>query len=211
MKKIVLIGDSIRQGYDKYVKLAFENTSEVFFTNDNCRFTTYIIRHLPDWKNEFGCGDDVDLVHFNAGLWDDLVMLDGKNLVSLETYKENIDRICKLIKIYFPKAKLIFATSTPVQEHLFGEIKRFNADTEKYNAAACEIVINNGGTVNDLYTLMVNAPVEYHSDLTHYYTKEGTRIITNQVIEYIEKALDIKAEPLDYDALFDKKNDAEGI
>ena len=58
---------------------------------------------------------------------------------------------------------------------------------------------------------MVNAPVEYHSDLTHYYTKEGTRIITNQVIEHIEKALDIKAEPLDYDALFDKKDDAEGI
>ncbi len=138
-------------------------------------------------------------------------MLDGKHLVSLDVYKENIHRICTLIKILFPKAKMIFATSTPVQEHLFGEIKRFNADTEMYNAAACEIVKNHGGIINDLYTLTVNAPVEYHSDLTHYYTKEGTRIITNQVIEHIERALDIKATPLDYDALFDKKDDAEGI
>ncbi len=48
MKKIILIGDSIRQGYDKYVKLAFENTAQVYYTNDNCRFTTYIIRHLID-------------------------------------------------------------------------------------------------------------------------------------------------------------------
>ena len=55
MKKIVLLGDSIRQGYDKYVKMAFEKTANVYFTGDNCRFTTYIIRHLPDWKNEFGC------------------------------------------------------------------------------------------------------------------------------------------------------------
>lgn len=211
MKKIILIGDSIRKGYDKYVKLAFENTAQVYYTDDNCRFTTYVIRHLIDWKNSFECGDDVDLVHFNAGLWDDIVMLDGKHLVSLDVYKENIDRICTLIKILFPKAKMIFATSTPVQEHLFGEIKRFNADTEMYNAAACEIVKNHGGIINDLYTLTVNAPVEYHSDLTHYYTKEGTRIITNQVIEHIEKALDIKATPLDYDVLFDKNDDAEGI
>ena len=31
MKKIVLIGDSIRMGYDKYVKMALEGVAEVYY------------------------------------------------------------------------------------------------------------------------------------------------------------------------------------
>ena len=79
MKKIVLLGDSIREGYDKYVKYAFEGTAKVYYPKENCRFASYILRHLPDWKRDFGECDDVDLVHWNAGLWDDLVMADGRN------------------------------------------------------------------------------------------------------------------------------------
>lgn len=198
-------------GYDKFTKMAFEDTAEVYFPKDNCRFTSYIIRHLHDWKNEVELGEDVDLVHWNAGLWDDLVMFDGKHLVSLEVYKENIERICNIIKILFPNAKMIFATSTPVQEELFDVCKRYNHDTEMYNLAASEIVKKHGGEINDLYTLMKNAPVEYHSDLTHYYTKEGTELITNQVISCIEKNLGIKAKPLDYEKLFKKEEDVVGI
>ena len=48
MKKIILIGDSIRQGYDKYVKMAFEGVAEVYYPTDNCRFTTYILRHISE-------------------------------------------------------------------------------------------------------------------------------------------------------------------
>ena len=68
-----------------------------------------------------------------------------------------------------------------------------------------------GGDINDLYGLLKDRQTEYHSDQTHFYTKEGTRVITNQVIEHIEKALEIKANPLDYDLLFDKKEDAIGM
>lgn len=203
MKKILLIGDSIRQGYDKYTKMAFEGSAEVYYPKDNCRFTSYIVRHLHNWVEEMGLGNDVDLVHWNAGLWDDLIMYDGKPLISLEAYKENIDRVCGIIKFLFPNAKMIFATSTPVLEELFvGLCKRYNKDTEIYNKAAAEIVKSHGGEINDLYTLMGNAPIEYHSDLTHYYTKEGTSLITNQVIASIENCLGIKAKKLDYDELF---------
>ena len=170
-----------------------------------------LIRHLYDWKNVLGLSDDVDLVHWNAGLWDDLVMLDGKHHTSIELYKENIERICNIIKILFPHSKMIFATSTPVQEELFTVCKRYNRDTEAYNSAAIEIVKKYGGEINDLYTLMKNAPVEYHSDLTHYYTKEGTRLITTQVVNCIEKALGIKGVALDYDKLFAKEEEVIGI
>ena len=106
MKKIILLGDSIRGGYDKYVKYAFKNEAEVYYPNENCRFAAYILRHLPNWKDDFGCGDDVDLVHWNAGLWDDLVMVDGKKHTSLELYKEYVQRVCDVIKILFPRAKV---------------------------------------------------------------------------------------------------------
>ena len=83
MKKILLIGDSIRQGYSHYVRLAFEGVAEIYEPQENCRFTTYILITLLDWINELKCGDGVDLIHWNAGLWDDLILSDGKPLITL--------------------------------------------------------------------------------------------------------------------------------
>lgn len=71
MKKVLLIGDSIRAGYDKYLKKALEDVAEVYYPSDNCRFAEYVLRHLHDWKQGLGL-DEVDLVHWNAGLWDTL-------------------------------------------------------------------------------------------------------------------------------------------
>ena len=211
-EKIVLIGDSIRQGYDKYVKMAFEGEAQVYFHWENSRFTAFVIRRLLEWKTEMECGDDVDLVHWNAGLWDDLRMPNGKPLTSLETYRENVQRICDILKMLYPKAKIVFATSTPIQEHLFtGPCKRYNADTERYNEVACEVVRANGGAINDLYSTVNGCPREYYSDLAHLYTEAGTRLLTESVVRTIEKCLDIKAKPLDYAARFAKKEDVVGI
>lgn len=202
MKKILLIGDSIRQGYSHYVRLAFEGVAEIYEPQENCRFTTYILRSLLDWKNELKCGDDVDLIHWNAGLWDDLILPDGKPLITLDQYKENVERISDMLEVLFPKANVIFATSTPVREEMFKTYKRYNRDTETYNEAACEIVRKHGGSINDLYTLLKGVPDTYHSDMTHFYTKDATKIISNQIIAHIEKALDIKSKTLDYNELF---------
>ena len=140
MKKILLIGDSICQGYRNFVKIAFKDTAKVYFPQENCRFATYVLRSLWDWKNGLGCGEDVDVIHWNAGLWDGLVMPDGKPLISFERYCEDIERVCVTMKILFPKAKMIFATSTPVQEELFQTkyqyYRRHNKDTVRYNAGA---------------------------------------------------------------------------
>lgn len=212
MKKIFLIGDSIRMGYDGYVKIAFDGIAQVYYPNENCRFTSYVLRHLHEWKAESGCGDDVDLVHWNVGLWDALTLLDGKLHISPEVYEENIRRICDVIKILFPKAKMVFATSTPVQEELFADVpvKRYNRDTEHYNAIACKVVKEYGGTVNDLYSLMCKVPLSYYSDRTHFYTGNGTQVITDQVIACIEDRLDIRAKKLDYAALFTDYVDVVG-
>lgn len=46
--------------------------------------------------------------------------------------------------------------------------------------------------------------------MINYYTKEGTEVITNQVARCIEKALGILTKVLDYDELFNKKDDVLG-
>ena len=211
MKKILLIGDSIRLGYDKYVKMAFEDAAEVYYPEENCRFAAFVFRHLDEWKTSLGCGDDVDLVHWNAGLWDDLILQDGVHMTPIDIYKFYIERTCNMIKILFPKAKMIFATSTPVQEELFLGNKRYNRDTEEYNRAAAEIVKKHGGEINDLYSLAKASPVEWHSDLTHYYTKEGARMLADQVVKSIENTLGIQGKVLDYDALFAETEKILGV
>ena len=107
-----------------------------------------------------------------------------------------------MLEVLFPKAKVIFATLTPVREEMFKTYKRYNRDTETYNEAACDIVRKHGGSINDLYTLLKDVPDTYHSDMTHFYTKDATKIISNQIIAHIEKALDIKSKTLDYNEVF---------
>ena len=211
MKKIFLLGDSIRIGYDKYVRMAFEEVAEVYYPNGNCRFASNILRHLPDWKEKTGCGNDVDLVHWNTGIWDALVMLDGDNHTPLDVYKIYIERLCRLIKILFPKAKMIFATSTVVREELFIRHKLYNKDIDKYNETAVEIVKRYGGEINDLCMVSKGMPVGYYSDHVHFYTKEGTRVLTNQVVSCIEGCLDIQSKKLDYDALFKEEQNILGV
>ena len=128
MKKILLLGDSIRQGYDKYVKMAFEGVAEVYYPSENCRFTSYMLRYLSAWKDELQCGNDIDLVHWNAGLWDDLVLPDGLHHIPLDTYQENVERICKMLQSLFPKAKSFLQRQPPCKKS-FSENSKSNAIT----------------------------------------------------------------------------------
>ena len=95
MKKIVLIGDSIRMGYDKYVKEKLEGQAEVLFPEENCQFAMYVFRYIHEWKANYNWGDDVDLVHWNTGLWDILHLLGDDMFTPPELYRELLQRIDK--------------------------------------------------------------------------------------------------------------------
>lgn len=202
MKKILLIGDSIKQGYDKYVAEALKGFAEVYYTNENGRFAEYVLRNLGEWKKELSLGEDIDLVHWNAGLWDSLILYREETLTPLNVYKEYVGRIMRRIKLLFPKAEIIFATSTPVLEDMFenpDEGIRYNADIERFNEAAVSEVAANGGKINDLYALLKDAPRSFHSDMTHFYTKEATEIITNQVISSILDCFSVPQNSIKFD------------
>lgn len=193
MKKIVLIGDSIRMGYDKYIKDALSGTAEVFYPTENCRFAEYVLRYAHEWKMNGKWGDDVDLVHWNAGLWDALELFGDKPLTSLSYYGEAIARIDKRLRMLFPKAKMVFATSTNVNETMAQpEFMRHNAIIEKYNAEALSALSGTDTIINNLHLLTSTVPDSYRSDWVHFYTSEGTKLIGGKVLSVICKLLSIQ-------------------
>lgn len=209
MKKILLVGDSIRLGYDKFVKMAFEGVAEVVSPKENCRFSAYHIRYTRPWLEETDSLKNVpDVIHFNVGLWDCLHMPDGMVHTDVAQYKKNLERVVNLYKILVPSAKLIFALSTPVFDN---PTKRLNCEIEQYNAAAIEVMQKHGIEVNDLYTLLKDAPESYHSDQTHYYTSQGSRVITEKVVSVIENATGVTGKKLNYNKLFDIPEEIIGV
>ena len=197
MKNVLLLGDSIRRGYDESTKISLQGKANVVFPTDNCRFASYLLRYLHEFKNSLLPNQDVDVLHWNAGLWDCLRLFEEEAHTPIEFYAYYIERICVRIKKLYPNAKVIFATSTSVlSEKMQKDFKRYNEEIEKYNNVAIEIVKRYGFEVNDLYTLSTTLPENAHSDPVHYYTNIGTKAYTNQVLQYLCKALGI--EQVDY-------------
>ena len=213
MKKIVLIGDSIRMGYDKYVKEALEGVAEVYYPSENCRFSQYTLRFLHDWKSKGEWPDDVDLVHWNVGLWDVIELYDEEPISSPEHYAEMLRRINKRIRMLFPKAKVVFATSTAIREEGYKSpaFHRHNAIIERYNAVALETLKDTETLINDLYAHTVNAPAECCSDMTHYNTKEGAAYMGGKVLSVICKVLDIAASEVNIEGFELEKYSADNI
>ena len=195
MKNILLIGDSIRIGYDKSVRATLEGLAGVYFPEENTRFASYVLRYLHEYK-ALVPGGKVDVLHWNAGLWDCLRLFGEDVHTPVKIYAYYIDRICVRIKKVFPDAKVIFATSTAVQsEKMSADFKRYNEEIEAYNAAAVEIVQKYGFTVNDLHAVSASLPAEAHSDPVHYYTPMGTEAFTDQVLSFVAPAAGLDTVP----------------
>lgn len=192
MKKIVLIGDSIRLGYDKYIKDAFDGVCSVFSSDENGKFAVNVLRFAHEWKNTGNWGDDVDVVHWNAGLWDVLhIFSDKKTMTPIDCYADYIKRIDKHLRMLFPKAKMIFATSTAVLEKNYDQrFFRYNREIEQYNAVAIDALKETDTEIDDLYAVTKNAPESCYSDaVTHFNTKEGVELVGGKVLDVLCAAL----------------------
>lgn len=174
----------------------------MYFPDDNCRFASYVLRYIEEYKWIVPEGK-VDVLHWNAGLWDCLRLYEEEPHTPLEVYAYYIERICKRIKNHYPDTTVIFATSTSVQsERMSKDFKRYNEEIEAYNDVAVSIVKKYGFAVNDLYALSAALPDEAHSDPVHYNTPAATRAFTDQIVANIAPALGI-TEKIPYkEALF---------
>ena len=194
MKHVLLIGDSIRMGYENYVKDAFEGVAEVKAPEGNCRYALQVLRYAHEWRKLFSCTpEEVDVIHWNAGLWDVLRMYGDEPLTPVEFYGNLIKRIDVRLRLLFPNAKIIFATSTRVIEERYPKnFMRKNSVIEEYNKAAIEVMKKYGYYVNDLYELTKSLDLDHYSDMTHLYTEKGRVALLRQVLDSICDVLPIE-------------------
>lgn len=181
----------------KSVKKTLEGKVNVIYPDENCRFASYVLREFHEYLKDVK-GEDIDVVHWNAGLWDCLRLFGEEPHTPIDVYAYYIDRICVRIKKICPNAKIIFATSTRViSEKMSKDFKRYNEEIEKYNEAAVNVVKKHGFKINDLYAVSASLPEEAHSDPVHYYTPMGTEAFTNQLLSCVLPELGID-EVLEY-------------
>ena len=200
MKNVILIGDSIRAVYDKYVQNRLRSSANVYWPQDSCRFAHYVLRHIGEWLEKSGVKGNIDVIHWNAGLHDVAHLYGEDILVPIDWYAETIERIYKVMKKLAPEAKQIFATSTCVIEEGFTEPERFfrlNSDIEAYNKIAVERLSKYDDVlINDMYDLTKAASRDIFSDPTHFYTDPGRRLLGDRVSEVIAEQLQVQLDAL---------------
>ena len=180
MKKVVLLGDSIRLiGYGSKVKELLGEDYDVFNPDDNCRFIKYTLRFIFDYYDQI---KDADIIHWNNGLWDICRLHDdGLPFTSIEEYVENILRVAKILKNITPN--VIFATTTPVR---YENIYNRNEDIDHYNEIIIPKLKELGIIINDLGSLLKTDIYKYITDDNIHLSLDGIDVCSKEVIRYIK-------------------------
>ena len=180
MKKVVLIGDSIRMiGYGKPVAERLCPEFEVWQPDDNCRFASYTLRGMWDWQENMR---GADIIHWNNGLWDICQLFGDGAFTPIDEYVSTMLRIARILK---ERANtVIFATTTPVRpENLHNK----NEVIEAYNAALVPKLLEMGVVINDLYTPISKDVYKYICEDTIHLSEEGIALAADMVEAVIRR------------------------
>ena len=156
MTSVILIGDSIRMGYEATVRSELAEVAKVWAPEDNGETSANVLAHLDEWA----MSRNADIIHLNCGLHDIKTEFDqDARQVPLNDYAANVRSILAQLR-HRTDAMIVWATSTPVNEQWHNATKpfaRFEADVDAYNAAAAEIAQELGIVVNDLFSVAMSA------------------------------------------------------
>jgi lysophospholipase L1-like esterase len=183
---IVLVGDSIRMGYAPIVTEMLKGKANVVAASGNGGDTTRVISNLDQWVID----QKPAVVHFNCGLHDLKLSRKAKTYqVPIEEYEKNLRQIVDRLQKE-TKARLIFATTTPIQDHLHakrkGDMDRLEADVKRYNEVAIKVMKEKGVEIDDLHTVVEKAGVAkvQRTDGTHY-TPDGSKVLAEAVVKSV--------------------------
>ena len=174
MKKVVLIGDSIRMiGYGPLVAERLKDKLEVWQPDDNCRFAKYTLRGLWDWQKEM---EGADIIHWNNGLWDVCELFGDGLFTPVDEYVEIMLRLARLLKER--ASTVIFATTTPVRPE---NMHNRNEAIEAFNEALVPKLMEMGIVINDLYTPIAKDIYRYICEDTIHLSDEGKTLAADMV------------------------------
>ena len=191
MRRVVLIGDSIRIGYQAAVERELTGLAEVWGPGENGGTSENVLAHLDEWV----IARRPDIVHLNCGLHD-LRIERGRNerAVPLPQYRANLDTIFGRIRNE-TDAAIIWATTTPVNERWHREKKDFDrreSDVAAYNQAAGEGANRMDTPIDDLYAVVMEHGRDtiLSPDGVHY-GEAGYKLLGRAVAEAIRAQLEL--------------------
>jgi len=163
LPNVLIYGDSISIGYTAQIQKNLKGKANIYriYTNggDSKSFIPKMTKMHEVMRNKKNKGHwtfDWNIIHFNIGLHDlkyiagkKLDIKNGKQVTSINVYAQNLQKILAYLKELAPKAKIVFATTTPVPE---GGQGRVAGDAARYNAAALKVMKNHPEiAINDLF------------------------------------------------------------
>ncbi|CAN5822567.1 SGNH/GDSL hydrolase family protein [soil metagenome] len=187
---VVLIGDSIRIGYAPRVIERLEGKARVSNPDRNGGDTSNVLAFLDEWAIR----TNPAVIHINAGLHD--LKYDreaGEHQVKRDDYRANLEKILNRLESE-TSARLIFATTTPIDEGRHNRVKPFDrreADVKHYNATALEVLKSHPEiVVHDLHAVAESLGIESAlvADGVHF-TPEASKALGDRVADQIEQAL----------------------
>jgi hypothetical protein len=182
MKKVLLIGDSIRQSYQPHVAELLKDEAVVVGPEDNCKFAKYTTWYIKAWVDELG---HPDVIHWNNGIWDAYRQNDDIGVfTSIEDYVRDLSRTLVEMRKYAPT--IVWATTTPVDD-------RFefldNATVDRYNAAALQLMARNGIPVDDLNAVLRDRIATSFSEDRLHLNEAGQKACAEAVAAAVRKYL----------------------
>ena len=184
--KVVLIGDSIRMGYQPLVAKKLEGEAEVWGPAQNCRHSLWALDHFPEWVAQ----QTPDVVHVNFGIHDASIQADGQHQVLLPQYRLCLKRFIAKVK-ELESTQMMWATTTPLYTAqpdvpMSQWTVRTAAEIDAYNSAALEVVRSEGLPIDDLHrAIMDNDYAKCLRDDGCHMTEFGNEVLSDAVVKSI--------------------------
>lgn len=181
MERVILIGDSIRMGYQETVRRELEGVAEVWGPARNGGDSANVRAHLDEWVLR----ETAAVLHINCGLHDIKKPFDsGLAQVPLDEYEANVRDIFSRLRDRWP-GTVVWTTTTPVNEELHHRNKgfdRFEADVAAYNAAALSLAREFGLEIDDLFAVMTAAgPADHLNEDGVHFSPAGYEVLGRAV------------------------------
>ena len=185
--RVLLLGDSIRLGYQPIVVKFLKEVAEVVGPG-NCQYSLHTLASLERWLRQLGIPD---IVHWNNGLHDCGCNPDrSPRQIPADMYRMILGFV--LERLSETGAQIIWATTTPVHPNKPFVENRWswrNEDIDQYNEAALDLMRSHNIPVDDLHSVvMTDVDRNLAKDMIHL-SEMGGRRCAEAVAAIVKKHL----------------------
>ena len=190
---VVLLGDSVREGYAPFVVEMLAGRATVVTPKANGGDTRKLLANLNEWAIQHHPA----VVHFNCGIHDTKKNKEtGQYNVPPGQYEANLREIVKRLRAE-TKARLVFALSTPLideRSEQYWKTRSYrldNASVATYNDIARRVMKELDVPLNDLPAVLGDAAesARLHDAGGIHFTKEGSQKLATAVTSAVTPCL----------------------